>query len=192
MRSIAVVVVMLVALVASACASDEGADAGAADDTTTTTVADTTTTTEATTTTAAETTTTTAAETTTTEAAGIPTEPVVPGADEDVDAIVEAYSVVFDSTTTYEEKAPYVADFEGLEGTVDAYAESGESFGGIEIAADEVGIEGDEARVLYSFLFAGTAAYSDLEGSAVRTEAGWQITRDFFCEIMTLARVGCP
>jgi hypothetical protein len=116
----------------------------------------------------------------------------VPGADEDVDAIVEVYTVVFDSTTSYEEKAPYVTDFEGLEETVLAYEAAGEAMGGIALAADEVGIDGDEAKVIYSFLFAGSTAYTDLEGDAVRTEVGWQITREFFCDIMTSARVGCP
>ena len=52
--------------------------------------------------------------------------------------------------------------------------------------------DGDEAKVIYSFLFAGSPAYTDLEGDAVRTDVGWQITREFFCDIMTSARVGCP
>lgn len=192
MRSTLAITVLLVALVASACGTDGGS--GAESETTTTTAAPTTTTTTTvpeTTTTVAETTT-TVAETTTTTSAAIPTSPVVPGEDEDVDAIVEAYLVVFDSTTTFEEKSPFVTDLAGLEDTVVAYEAAGEAVGGIQLRADEVGIDGDQARVLYAFLFAGNPAYSDLEGDAVLTDAGWQVTREFFCEIMASARVGCP
>lgn len=172
-----------VAVVAAACGSDDG-DAAA----TTTTVATTTTTTVATTTTTtvAKTTTTTVAET------DIPTSPVTPGEDPEVDAIVQTYLVVFDSTTTYEEKEPYVTDLSGLEATVEAYASAGDSVGGIALRADEVGIDGDMAKVIYSFLFGGNPAYTGLEGEAVLTDAGWQVTREFFCNIMTSARVGCP
>lgn len=184
MRIKMLTVAIVLAVVATACADDASEPA----DTTVTTAEATTTTT----TTVPATTTTVAATTTTEAEAEIETSPVVAGEDEDVDAIVLAYTVVFDSTTSYEEKAPYVVDFEGLESTVTAYAEAGAAMGGISLSADEVGIDGDNARVIYSFLFAGNPAYSDLEGSAVRTDAGWQISREFFCNIMTSARVGCP
>lgn len=185
-----IVLVAVAALLAAACGTSE--EASAPD----TTVAPDTTTTKATTTTSVaptttSTSTTLAPATTTTTVDGIETSPVVPGEDQDVDDIVEAYFVVFDSGTTFEEKSPYIADPAGLEATVDAYAAAGDAVGGITLQADEVGIQGDEARVIYSFLFAGNPSYSDLEGTAVLTEAGWQITTEFFCEIMELARVGC-
>jgi hypothetical protein len=193
------------ALVAAACGSsadDESAAAttsSAAETTTTTSAtttaptASTTTSTEAaTTTTGAPVTTTTAAPTTTAGAPDIPTAPVVPGEDEDVDAILEAYAVVFDSTTSYEEKVPYLVEPEGLDETVAKYTETGESFGGVTLEATAVGVAGDNALVIYDFLFGGNPAYPDQEGDAVRTEAGWQITREMFCSIMTSARVGCP
>ncbi len=165
---------------------------------TTTTVAPTTTTVAPTTTTVAPTTTqapttTTVPPTTTTQASDeIETSPVVPGEDEEVDAIVEAYVVVFDSALSYDEKAPFITDPDGLEETMVKYTAAGDDVGGIGLQADEVGIDGSDARVIYSFLFAGNPAYTDLEGTAVMTDAGWQISREFFCEIMTLARVGCP
>ncbi len=185
-----IVLVVLVAIVAAACAGPEDA---AAPDTTATQA----TTTEATsTTTEAPTTTTTSTTlpptTTTTEAEGIETSRVVPGEDPGVDAIAEAYRVVFDSATTFEEKAPFITDVAGLEETVTKYTAAGDDVGGITLQADRIGIEGDDARVIYSFLFAGNAAYSNLEGEAVLTEDGWQISREFFCKIMVLARVGCP
>jgi len=181
-----VVLVALVAVLAAACGTAEDSTASE----TTTTVAATTT--VAPTTTAAPTTTLPASTTTTTEAEGIETSPVVPGEDADVDAIVEAYVVVFDNTTSFEEKVPYLTDPDGLEETVAKYEVAGEEFGGIALQADRIGIDGADALVIYSFLFAGNPAYEDLEGDAVLTDAGWQITRDFFCTIMALARVGCP
>lgn len=186
-----VVLVALVALLAAACGTSEEA---AAPDTTSTEA--TTTSTEATTTstvvpTTTSTSTTLAPVTTTTVVDGIETSPVVPGEDQDVDDIVAAYLVVFDSKTTFEEKAPFIAEPAGLESTVEAYAAAGEGLGGIALQADRVGIDGNDALVIYSFLFAGNAAYSDLEGEAVLTNAGWQIGTEFFCEIMELARVGC-
>lgn len=179
-----IVLVVLVAIVTAACAASEDA---AAPDTATTQAPTTTTQAPITTTT-----TTLPSTTTTTEADEIQTSRVVPGEDADVDAIVEAYRVVFDSATTFEEKAPFITDVAGLEETVTKYIAAGDEFGGITLQADRIGIEGDDALVIYSFLFAGNAAYSDLEGEAVLTDEGWQISREFFCTIMVLARVGCP
>lgn len=122
----------------------------------------------------------------------IETSPVVPGEDPDVDAIVEAYFVVFDSATNYDEKVPFITDAAGLEETVVKYAAAGDDVGGIALQADEVGIDGNEARVIYTFLFAGNPTYTDLEGEAVLTDDGWQISREFFCDVMASARVGCP
>jgi len=183
---------VVAALVAAACGSaDEDANAAAAT-TTAATLATTTTMSPTTTATTAPAVTTTGALPTTTEAPKIPTVPVVPGEDEDVDAIVEAYSVVFDSATSYEEKAPYLVEPDGLEETVAEYSETGTAFGGVTLEAKEVGIEGDEALVIYDFLFGGNPAYPGQEGDAVHTDAGWQITRDMFCSVMASARVGCP
>jgi hypothetical protein len=182
---------MVAALIAAACGSaDEDANAAVA--TTTAAVPAATTTAAPATTTTAPATTTTEALPATTEAPQIPTVPVVPGEDEDVDAIVEAYSVVFDSATSYEEKVPYLVEPDGLEETVAEYTETGKAFGGVTLEAKEVGIAGDDALVIYDFLFGGNPAYPDQEGDAVRTDAGWQITREMFCSIMASARVGCP
>ena len=180
----------LLVLVAAACGGAEpattttmpepAATVAPATTVTTTTVAPTTTVT-----------TTTLAPATETEAAAEPAE-VVPGADADVDAVVEAYAIVFDSATTYEEKVPYLVEPEGLEGTVAEYAATGEQFGGVAVEATGVTIDGDEAVISYSLLFGGSPTYTDLAGDAVRTDAGWQVSRAMFCSLMTSARVGCP
>lgn len=172
----------LLVLTAAACGG--GAEPAA----TTTTLAPTTTALAPTTTV----TTTTLAPTTTEASAAVEPAEVVPGADADVDAVVEAYAIVFDSTTTYEEKVPYLVEPEGLEDTVAEYAETGEQFGGVSVEATGVSIDGDAAVISYSLLFGGNPTYTDLRGDAVRTDAGWQITRAMFCSLMTSARVGCP
>jgi hypothetical protein len=156
--------------------------------TTTTSVATTTTASEPSTTTTAETTTTTLAETATTASA----EPIVPGEDPEVDAIVAVYAVAFDSSTSFEEKAAVLVDPAGLEDTVAAYATTGESVGGVTTEVNAVVIDGETAEVTYTLMFAGNPTYPGLQGDAVSTEDGWKISRDMFCGIMTSARVGCP
>lgn len=141
---------------------------------TSTTVAEATTTTEVTTTTKAE------------------TAEVVPGDDPDVDAIVEVYQVVFDSTTTYEEKAPYIEDPEGLEGTVETYSSTGASVGGVTALPTEVIISGDTGEVVYTLYFSGNPTYPDLKGDATLTDEGWKVSRDMFCRVMASARSSCP
>jgi ABC-type transport system substrate-binding protein len=180
-----IVMVLLIGVFAAACGA---AEETVAQESTTTAPAVTTTELPSTTTTS----TTLPPTTTTTMSDEIQTSRVIEGEDPDVDAIVEAYLVVFDSATTFDEKSLYITDPSGLEETVTKYAAAGDDAGGITLQADRVGIDGTEARVIYSFLFAGNTTYSDLEGEAVLTDDGWQITREFFCEIMGLARVGCP
>ena len=116
----------------------------------------------------------------------------MPGEDPEVDAIVAVYTVAFDSTTSFEEKAEVLVDPTGLEETVAAYATTGESMGGVTTQVDAVVIDGDTAEVTYTLMFAGNPTYPDLKGDAVRTEDGWRISREMFCGIMTSARVGCP
>jgi hypothetical protein len=180
------VIALLTLLVFAATACGSGTEPAV-----TTTAVTPTTTTIAPTTTAPAPTTTLAPTTTEATAADEPAE-IVPGADADVDAVVEAFAIVFDSTTTYEEKVPYLVDPEGLEDTVAEYTETGEQFGGVSVEATGVSIEGDRAFISYSLLFGGNPTYTDLSGDAVRTDAGWQITRTMFCSLMSSARVGCP
>ncbi|MEX1124158.1 MAG: hypothetical protein WD895_06615 [Acidimicrobiia bacterium] len=164
----------------AACGSDTATTTSFEETTTTTFV-------ETTTTTVPETTTTAIAETTTTMV-----EPIVPGENPDVDAIVEVYGIAFDSATTFEEKAVVLVDAAGLEETVTAYATTGEAMGGVTTEVNAVVIEGDTAEVTYTLMFADIPTYSGLKGDAVRTADGWKISRAMFCGIMTSARVGCP
>ncbi|HEY5890494.1 MAG TPA: hypothetical protein VIW94_07330 [Acidimicrobiia bacterium] len=142
------------------------------------------------TTTGSETTTTAAAAGTTTtgaEAAGI-----VPGEDADVDAIVEVYSVVFDSTTSFEEKSAFIVDASGLEETIATYASTGDSVGGVTAEATAVTIEGKEATVVYTLLFSGNPTYPGQAGSAILVDGTWKVSREMFCGVMASARSACP
>jgi hypothetical protein len=111
---------------------------------------------------------------------------------QDQEAISIAYEVVFSSETTYEEKTPYLEDPSGLEDTVLKYQETGETMGGVSLAATKITVNGTVAEVIYDFLFAGTPTYPDQVGDAVLIGETWMITRDMFCSIMESARVGCP
>ena len=141
----------------------------------------------ATTTTAPAPTTTVVDTTTTTVVAGI-----VPGDDPDVDAIVFAYTIAFDSVSDYETKAPFIDDPTGLEETVALYLTTGETMGGIGVVVTEVIIDGDTATLTFDLLFNDNPSYPDQAGRAVLTGAGWQVPRGAFCSLMSSARVGCP
>lgn len=154
---------------------------------------------EPTTTTTAETTTTEAPATTTTEAVEEETTPtaeeesaIVPGEDPDVDAIVEVYQVVFDSSTSYEEKAQYIDDPGGLEDTVATYQSTGDSVGGVTAEPTSVAVNGEDADVVYTLLFSGNPTYPGQSGTALLTDEGWKVTRDMFCGVMASARSACP
>lgn len=178
------------ALLLAACGGGSESDSGAAAGETTSTVPTATTLAPVTTTTtlAPSTTTTVASTTTTTTTAG----GIVPGEDPDVDAIVLAYTVAFDSVSDFEAKAQYIDDPSGLEETVAQYLVTGETMGGIGVEVSEVTVEGDTATLIYDLLFNNNPTYPDLTGRAVLTDAGWQIPRAAFCSLMSSARVGCP
>lgn len=117
---------------------------------------------------------------------------IVPGENPEIDVIVEAYAIVFDSSTTFEEKAAYIDDPSGLEDTIATYASTGTAVGGVTARADAVTLDGESANVTYTLLFGGNPTYSDLEGTAVLTSDGWKVTRDMFCSVMASARSACP
>jgi hypothetical protein len=163
----------VVALVATSC--------GGGSDTTATTTTTTTTTTTAATTTTEATTTTAAAEST-----------LASTGDPDVDAVTTAFTVAFDSTSSYDEKAQYIDDPSGLEDTVATYMATGESMGGVSVAVTNVAVNGDTADVTYDLLFNGNPVYPNQTGSAIRTADGWKVPRDVFCTLMAHARSACP
>jgi ABC-type transport system substrate-binding protein len=176
---------ILVAVTAALAVAACGGSSDSAATTTTavpTTAAPQATTTAAVTTTAAPTTADVTTTTGATDASGDP----------DVAAITMAYEVAFDSTSGYDEKAKYIDDPSGLEDTVASYLDIGETMGGVSVAVTGVTIDGTEAEVGYDLLFGGHPTYPDLTGTAVKTDAGWQVPRSMFCEIMADARVGCP
>jgi len=181
MRRRLLLTALALTLVVASCGSDDLAGS------TSTTVANAPTTTSATTTSDASDTSTSVAEST-----DVPAEPIDPGADPDADAIADVYAVVFDSSVGYEDKAPLIADPSGLEATVEAYGAAGEAVGGITLAATAVGVDGDDASVVYDLYFGENPFQTEQLGSAVRNDGTWKVSRAFFCSIMELARVACP
>ena len=132
-------------------------------------------------------TTTTVQATTTTSALATST----PSNDDD-EAIATLYEIVFSSDTTYEEKASLIDDPSGLEETVAKYTKTGESMGGVDLAATSITVIGDTAEVTYDLLFGGNPTYPDLTGNSIRVNGTWVVTRELFCSVMASARVGCP
>jgi hypothetical protein len=183
---VSVFLAVALAVVAAGCGGSDTADEPA------TSEAPAPTTTIATTTTAPTTTTTTASTTTVAATTTVAGGGIVPGEDADVDAVVNAYQIVFSSETTYDEKVPYLVEPEGLEETVSQYQQTGDAMGGVELAPSAVTINGETAEVTYDLLFGGTPTYPDLVGDAVLIDETWMITRDMFCGMMASARVGCP
>jgi hypothetical protein len=180
------ILITMVGLVTAACSSEDSGSTSTSPTTTTAAV-------QATTTTVATTTTTVPTTTTTTEAPrDIPTTPVVPGADADADEIVELYAIVFDSASTFEEKAPLIEDSTGLEAAVEGYRAAGDGVGGISLDVTQTGVLDDRAAVLFDLLFAENPFQRDQPGDAIRVDGRWVVSRDFFCSIVELARVPCP
>jgi hypothetical protein len=162
-------------LLVSACGGSESSDT-----TTTTTAIETSTTTS------------TRADTNTTGAGGGgAAEPIVPGENGDADEIANVYAVVFDSNTTFAEKAPYIDDSVGLESTAVAFGVAGTGVGGIFLEPTAVAIDGDGAVVIYDLQFGGEVFQADQVGEAVRNDGVWQVTHEYFCSVMALARVSC-
>ena len=103
-----------------------------------------------------------------------------------------AFTTVFDSETSYEEKVPYLVDPTGLEETVQKYFETGEVVGRVTVVPQAVEVDGENAVVTYTILFGERPTYGDQIGELVLGDEAWQVPRDVFCALMVSARAGCP
>jgi iron complex transport system substrate-binding protein len=103
-----------------------------------------------------------------------------------------AWSLVFDSAMTYDDKAAHIEDAEALRATVDAYTAAGEPMGGITLAPTAVVVDGEAATVTYDVMFGDTAAYTALTGMIDLVDGTWVVSREEFCSFMTSARNACP
>lgn len=104
---------------------------------------------------------------------------------------MDAWALVFDSTAEFAGKAPHLEDAAALESSNAAYAASGEGFGGFGMEPTAVEINGDEAIITYNVLFGGTAAYTDLTGTAHRVDGTWTVSREAYCGFLASARTPC-
>ncbi|MEZ5297039.1 MAG: ABC transporter substrate-binding protein [Ilumatobacteraceae bacterium] len=112
--------------------------------------------------------------------------------DADEQAAADAWAVVFDSTTSFDEKAPHLEDADALSATIDAYAAAGEGMGGIALDPTLVQLDGELATITYDVLFGGSAAYTALSGEMSDVDGVWVVSRDEFCSFMASARTPCP
>jgi iron complex transport system substrate-binding protein len=104
----------------------------------------------------------------------------------------DAWSLVFDSSVGFDDKAPHVEDAEALRATIDAYTAAGDAMGGITLVPTEVVVVGDTATVTYDVMFGGTAAYTALTGEIALIDGTWVVSRAEFCGFMASARNACP
>ncbi|MEM9514196.1 MAG: hypothetical protein AAGA42_05000 [Actinomycetota bacterium] len=116
--------------------------------------------------------------------------PSEPGGGDD-EAAATAWALVFDSTASFDQKAPHLADADALAATVEAYAATGDGFGGITLVPTAVVVDGDSAAITYDVEFGGNPAYGDQQGTLTRVDGVWVVGRDEFCSFMASARVGC-
>ena len=112
--------------------------------------------------------------------------------DADQQAVADAWSVVFDSTSSFDDKAPHLEDADSLQSTIDAYAAAGDGMGGIALDPTAVRVDGDLATLTYDVVFGGSAAYTALEGEMTLVDDVWRVSRDEFCSFMASARTPCP
>lgn len=110
---------------------------------------------------------------------------------DDETAAGDAWSVVFDSTTTFDAKAAHLEDADVLATTISAYAAAGDGMGGISLDPTAVVVDGDTATVTYDVLFGGTAAYEGQVGEIERVDDTWVVDREQFCSFMASARTPC-
>lgn len=110
---------------------------------------------------------------------------------EDEQAVADAWSIVFDSTTDLVTKAPYLENADSLAGTIEGYAEGGAAMGGVSLVTTAVTIDGDVATLVYDAWLNGVSSYKDLPGSLALVDGQWTVLEDEFCSFMSLARTPC-
>jgi iron complex transport system substrate-binding protein len=112
--------------------------------------------------------------------------------DGEVDAAAAAWSLAFDSSVGFDEKAPHVEDAEALRSTIESYTDAGAAMGGITLVPTDVVVNGDAATVTYDVMFGDSAAYTDLSGLISLVDGTWVVSRAEFCGFMASARNACP
>jgi len=135
---------------------------------------------------------TTTPETTSPETTSPETTTTVPDADDPSTAASAAWSLVFDSTVLFDDKAPHLAEAETLRPTVEAYSAAGGGFGGITLEPTAVEVAGEVATITYDVNFGANPAYGDQTGTVALVDGVWTVSRDEFCSFMASARVSCP
>lgn len=130
-------------------------------------------------------------------AAAIAPDGATAGTSEDVtsaaddDAAAAAWSLVFDSSVPFADKADHLENAAALQATVEAYTVAGESMGGITLVPTDTVVDGDTATITYDVMFGGTAAYTALTGEIALVDGTWTVSQAEFCAFMASARNAC-
>ena len=112
--------------------------------------------------------------------------------DADQHAAADAWSTVFDSTVSFDDKAAHLEDADALQPTVESYTTAGDAMGGISLVPTDVVIDGETATVTYDVMFGDSAAYTALTGEISNVDGTWTVSRSEFCSFMVSARNACP
>lgn len=119
----------------------------------------------------------------------------VPGGvsfDADQQAAATAWETVVDSSSSFDEVAPFLEDAEALRATIEAYPAAADVVGGITATVTAVAIDGDTATVRYTVSFAGVETpYGELEATLVRADGSWMVPADEYCAVQSYARNAC-
>lgn len=108
------------------------------------------------------------------------------------EAASRAWQLVFDSEADVDAKVDHLAESAALRGTLEAFAETGATMGGISLTPTDVVIDGDSAVITYDVMFGGTVAYGDQTGTIALVDGNWTVSREEFCGFMASARTPCP
>ncbi|MEM8923450.1 MAG: hypothetical protein AAF962_25035 [Actinomycetota bacterium] len=111
--------------------------------------------------------------------------------DPEVQAALDAFAVVYDSSADWEAKAPHLEGAADLQASNDGYQQAGETMGGISLAPTAAVVEGETATITYDVLFGSNAAYNDLTRTITMVDGVWTVSRDDYCDFLSTARTPC-
>ncbi|PIE25740.1 MAG: hypothetical protein CSA62_00090 [Planctomycetota bacterium] len=118
-------------------------------------------------------------------------EPAAPSFDADQQKVADAWAIVFDSSTGFDDKAAHIEDADQLQSSIETFGTTGTTMGGIALKPTGVDITDDAATVTFDVIFAGTPVHSGLTGQMSLVDGTWQVSHTEFCGIMTQAQIPC-
>lgn len=112
--------------------------------------------------------------------------------DPEVQAAVDAFALVFDSTADWEAKAPHLEDAGVLQEPNESFRQAGSVLGGIKLEPTAAAIAGDTVTVTYDVFFGPIAAFDGLTRTITLVDGRWTVSRSDFCDVLSSAGTRCP